>query len=70
MPSAEDAINPAIFDQHQHSQLNHLDLDITVVYSSGSADFVFKVYSKPGTAYACLPYRSSEAGSMQRCTGC
>ena len=49
-PSAEDALNPAKFDQHQHRQVNFLDLDITVVYSSGSADFAFRVYRKPGTA--------------------
>ena len=55
-PSAEDAINQAKFDQHQHRQVNFLDLDISIVYSSGSADFAFKVYRKPGTAYAYLAY--------------
>jgi hypothetical protein len=57
-PSAEDAVNPAKFDQHQHRQVNFLDLDITIVYSQASADFAFKVYRKPGTAYAYLPYGS------------
>ncbi len=61
-PSAENALNPAKFDQHQHQhqhrQVKFLDLDITVVYSFGSADFAFKVYRKPGTAYAYLPYGS------------
>jgi hypothetical protein len=31
-PSAEDAVNPARFDQHRHRQVNFLDLDITIVY--------------------------------------
>ena len=65
-PSAEDAINPAKFDQHQHRQVNFLDLDITVVYSPGSADFEFKVYRKPGTAYAYLPYGSYHARHVFR----
>ena len=65
-PSAEDAINPAKFDQHQHRQANFLDLDITVVYSPGSADFEFKVYRKPGTAYAYLPYGSYHARHVFR----
>jgi hypothetical protein len=45
-PSAEDAFNPAKFDQYQYRQVNFLDLDITIVYSDGSADFAFKVYRK------------------------
>ena len=65
-PSAEDALNPAKFDQHQHRQVNFLDLDITVVYSSGSADFAFRVYRKPGTAYAYLPYGSYHARHVFR----
>jgi hypothetical protein len=65
-PSAEDALNPAKFDQHQHRQVNFLDLDITVVYSFGSADFAFKVYRKPGTAYAYLPYGSYHARHVFR----
>ncbi len=55
---AIDAVNPAKLDQYQHRQVNFLDLDITIVYSDGSADFAFKVYRKPGTAYAYLPYGS------------
>ena len=46
-------INPAKFDQHQHRQVNFLDLEITLVYSCAS-DFAFRVYRKPGTAYAYL----------------
>jgi hypothetical protein len=65
-PSAEDAVNPAKFDQHQHRQVNFLDLDITIVYSDGSADFAFKVYRKPGTAYAYLPYGSYHARHVFR----
>ncbi len=75
------AINPDQFHQHQpdqHRQVNFLDLDITIVYSPGSADFAFKVYRKPGPgmAYAYLPYGSYharhvfQAGSRPRCTGC
>ena len=65
-PSAENAINPAKFDQHQHRQVNFLDLYITVVYTLGSADFELKVYRKPGTAYAYLPYGSYHAGHVFR----
>ncbi len=53
-PLANDAVYPAEFDQHQHRHVNFLDLCITIV----SADFAFKVYHKPGTAYAYLPYGS------------
>ncbi len=52
-PSALDAVDPAEFDQHQHtehSQVNFLNLYIAVVYSPRSADFDFRVYCKPGTA--------------------
>jgi len=65
-PSAEDAVNPARFDQYRHRQVNFLDLDITVVYTLGSADFEFKVYRKPGTAYAYLPYGSYQARHVFR----
>mmetsp|Transcript_40948 Transcript_40948/g.85450 ORF Transcript_40948/g.85450 Transcript_40948/m.85450 type:complete len:573 (-) Transcript_40948:730-2448(-) len=65
-PSAEDAVNPAKFDQHQHRQVNFLDLDITIVYSQASAEFAFKVYRKPGTAYAYLPYGSYHARHVFR----
>ena len=49
-PSAEDAVNPAKFDQHQHRQVISLDLDITIVCSLASADFACKVYCNPATA--------------------
>jgi hypothetical protein len=65
-PSAEDAVNPAKFDQYRHRQVNFLDLDITIVYSQASADFAFKVYRKPGTAYAYLPYGSYHARHVFR----
>ena len=32
-------IDPAKFDQHQHRQLNFLNLDIKVMHSPGAADF-------------------------------
>ncbi len=32
-PSAEDAVNPAKFDQYRHRKVNFLDLNITIVYS-------------------------------------
>jgi len=65
-PSAEDAINPAKFDQYQHRQVKFLDLDMPIVYSDGSAVFAFKVYRKPGTAYAYLPYGSYHARHVFR----
>ncbi len=46
--------------------MNFLVLDITVVYMLGSADFEFKVYRKPGTAYAYLPYGSYQARHVFR----
>jgi hypothetical protein len=48
--SAEDAVNPAKFDQHQHRQVNFLDLDITLMYSPESDT------AKPATAKAYLAY--------------
>jgi hypothetical protein len=65
-PSAEDAIEPAKFDQHEHRQVNFLDLDITIVYSQASADFAFKVGRKPGSAYAYLPFGSHYARHVFR----
>jgi hypothetical protein len=46
--STEDALDPAKFNQHQHREVNFVDLNNTLVYSSGSADL--RVYCKPGTA--------------------
>ncbi len=46
--------------------MNFLDLDITIVYSQASADFAFKVYRKPGRAYAYLPYGSYHARHVFR----
>ena len=54
-----DAINPAKFAQDQHRKLSFLDLDMQVIYWTGSADFVFKFYCKTGNAY--LPYGSYHA---------
>jgi hypothetical protein len=41
--------------------VNFLDLNITVVYFSGSAGFDFRIYRKPGIAYAYLPCGSYHA---------
>ncbi len=41
--------------------MKFLDLDMTIVYSDGSADFACKACRKPGTAYAYLPYGSYHA---------
>ena len=46
--------------------MNFLDLDIQIVYSLGSAAFAFKVYRKPGSAYAYLPYGSYHARHVFR----
>ncbi len=69
-PSAEDTVNTAKSDQHQHRKVSFLDLDTTIVCSPASADFAFKVYRQPGTAYAYLPYESYHVSSRPRCTGC
>jgi hypothetical protein len=65
-PSAEDATNPAKFDQLQHRKVNFLDLDIEIVCSQTSVEFAFRVYRKPGTAYAYLPYGSYHARHIFR----
>jgi hypothetical protein len=46
--------------------VNFLDLDITIVYSDGFADFAFKVYRKSSTAYAYLPYGSYQSRHVFR----
>ena len=71
IPTAVDAANPAIFDQHQHSRVNFLDLDISITRLSGMAEFAFKVfafkvYRKPGSAFAYLPYGSYHARHVFR----
>jgi hypothetical protein len=60
-PLAEDAVNPARFDQYRHHQVNFLDLNITIVYSDGSADFAFKVYRRQTTSFI---ENSTEAGIL------
>ena len=64
--SPEAVDSPAIFDQHQHRSVNFLDLDIQIIYSQGSAEFAFKVYRKPGSAFAYLPYGSYHARHVFR----
>ena len=64
--SPEAVDSPAIFDQHQHRSVNFLDLDIQIIYSQGSAEFAFKVYSKPGSAFVYLPYGSYHARHVFR----
>ena len=57
-PTGVDAADPAMLVQHQLRRVNFLDLDIQFVRSDGSAAFAFKIYRKPGNAYAYLPYGS------------
>ena len=40
----------------QHRRVRFLDLDLRVVYSTGSAEFAFKIYSDTGNAYAYLQF--------------
>ena len=63
----------------QHRRVRFLDLDLRVVYSTGSAEFAFKIYSYTGNVYAYLLYHSMgpstrdmyfEAGSNPRCINC
>ena len=65
-PSVMDAVNPAKFDQHQHRRVNFLDLDIQIVNSCGHSEFAFRIYRKPGNAYAYLPYGSYHARHVFR----
>jgi hypothetical protein len=65
-PSCVDATDPARFNRHQHRRANFLDLDIQVVTRSGSAEFAFRLYRKPGNAYAYLPYGSYHARHVFR----
>lgn len=57
-PTEVDLADPALLVQHQLRRVNFLDLDIQFVRSQGSAAFAFKIYRKPGNAYAYLPYGS------------
>jgi hypothetical protein len=52
--------------QHQLRRVNFLDLDIQFVRAHGSATFAFKIYRKPGNAYADLPYGSYHARHVFR----
>ena len=65
-PSVMDAVDPAKFDQHQHRRVNCLDLDIRIVNSCGFSGFAFRIYRKPGNAYAYLPYGSYHARHVFR----
>ena len=65
-PTGVDASDPAMLVQHQLRRINFLDLDIEFIRSHGSATFAFKVYRKPGNAYAYLPYGSYHARHVFR----
>ena len=65
-PSATDAEDPAKFNQHQHSRVNFLDLDIQILDLHGSPEFEFRIYRKPGNAYSYLPYGSYHARHVFR----
>ena len=60
------ADGPTDFNQHQHRRVCFLDLDIQVVRSLGSQEFAFRIYRKPGNAYAYLPYGSYHARHVFR----
>ena len=65
-PSAIDAVNPDKFDLVQHRRVNFLDLDIQIVNACGFSEFAFRIYRKPGNAYAYLPYGSYHARHIFR----
>ena len=65
-PKDVDAADPAMLVQHQLRRVNFLDLDIQYVRSHGSAALAFKIYRKPGNAYAYLPYGSYHARHVFR----
>jgi hypothetical protein len=62
--STEGAINPIKYSVLGLRHVNFLDLDI--VCNELSTYFNFKVYRKPGSAYAYLPYGSYHAGHIFR----
>ena len=64
--SVTDAIDPAKIFQHQLRRVNFLDLDIQIECSNGFHEFVFRIYRKPGNAYAYLPYGSYHARHVFR----
>ena len=66
IPSALDATNPEKFDQYQLHAVNFLDLDIMTLHNDGMSCLDFKVYRKPGSAYAYLPYGSYHARHIFR----
>jgi hypothetical protein len=66
MPTDVDAADPATLVQHQLRRVNFLDLDIQYVRSHGSAAFAFKIYRKPGNAYAYLPMDPTTRDTFSR----
>ena len=52
--------------QHQLQKVNFFDLGIQFVHSQGFTRFEFKVYRKPGNAFAYLPYGSYHARHVFR----
>jgi hypothetical protein len=64
--SIEDAIDPRKYNKLGLLHVNFLDLDINIVRSEISTYFNFKVYRKPGSAYAYLSYGSYHARHIFR----
>ena len=60
-PPAQDATNADNFDFQMHQKVNFLDLEIKVLLTEEIPCLDFKVYRKPGSAYAYLPYGSYHA---------
>ena len=65
-PLDVDATDPAMLVQQQLRRVNFLDLDIRFVSSHGSTAFEFRIYRKPGNAYAYLPHGSYHARHVFR----
>jgi hypothetical protein len=57
----QDAINPVMVVSNRHTQVNFLDLELSVVRGSAATrmdTITFRPYRKPGNAYAYLPFTS------------
>ena len=65
-PLDVDATDPAMLVQQQLRRVSFLDLDIRFVSSHGSTAFEFRIYRKPGNAYAYLPHGSYHARHVFR----
>ena len=62
--SKEDAVDPMIVDAVDHTQVNYLDLDMSLkadIVTGNGFKIIFSPFRKPGNAYAYIPFNSFHA---------